>query len=160
MSQFASVKVRILKDINAKAFDELRDRLKAAHSKINVGVPAGKSEADGTPVALIAAVHEFGSPEKGIPERPFLRSTIQANKAKYVQLNRRNLVAVLNGKMTMEQALGQLGVVATGDVQAGIVAGGFAPLKAATIKRKGSSKPLIDTGQLRQSIAWELSNDP
>lgn len=159
MSQFAQVKVKILKDINAKAFDELRARIKADHSKINVGVPVGKSEADGTPVALIAAVHEFGSPQKGIPERPFLRTTIQENRAKYVQLNRRNLVEVLNGKMNVEQALGQLGEVAKGDVQAKIASGGFAPLKEATIKRKGSSKPLIDTGQLRQSIAWELSND-
>jgi phage gpG-like protein len=104
-------------------------------------------------------VHEFGSPERGIPERPFLRTTIQANKGKYVQLNRKNLVAVLNKTMTVEQALGQLGAVAAGDVQAQIASGGFAPLKAATIKRKGSSKPLIDTGQLRQSITWELSND-
>lgn len=159
MSQFAQVKVKILKDINAKAFDELRARIKADHSKINVGVPAGKSEADGTPVALIAAVHEFGSPQKGIPERPFLRTTIQENRDKYVQLNRRNLVAVLNGKMNVEQALGQLGEVAKGDVQAKIASGGFEPLKESTIKRKGSSKPLIDTGQLRQSIAWELSND-
>jgi hypothetical protein len=159
MSQFVQVKVKILKDINAKAFDELRARIKADHSKINVGIPAGKNEADGTPVALIAAVHEFGSPEKGIPERPFLRTTIQENRGKYVQLNRRNLVAVLNGKMTIEQALGQLGDVAKGDVQARIVSGGFAPLKESTIKRKGSSKPLIDTGQMRQSIAWELSND-
>jgi hypothetical protein len=159
MSQFAQVKVKILKDINAKAFDELRARIKADHSKINVGIPAGKNEDDGTPVALIAAVHEFGSPEKGIPERPFLRTTIQENREKYVQLNRRNLVAVLNGKMSVEQALGQLGEVAKGDVQAKIASGGFAPLKAATIKRKGSSKPLIDTGQMRQSIEWELSND-
>jgi phage gpG-like protein len=159
MSQFAKVTVKILKDINAKAFDDLRARLKADHSKINVGVPSGKNEADGTPVALIAAVHEFGSSEMGIPERPFLRTTIQANKGKYVQLNRKNLVAVLNGKMDIEQALGQLGAVAAGDVQAQIASGGFAPLEAATIKRKGSSKPLIDTGQLRQSITWELSND-
>jgi phage gpG-like protein len=159
MSKFAQVRVKIIKDINGKAFDELRARLKAEHSKINVGVPGSQKETDGTPVALIAAVHEFGSPAQGIPERPFLRTTIQENRGKYVQLNRRNLVAVLNGKMTVEQALGQLGEVAKGDVQLHIASGTFAPLKAATIKRKGSMSPLIDTGQLRQSITWEVSND-
>ena len=159
MSQFAKVKFKVIKDINPKAFDQLRDRIKAEHSKINVGIPAGKNEADGTPVALIAAVHEFGSPSNGITERPFLRTTIQENRGKYVQLNRRNLVSVMNGKMPVIQALGQLGAVAASDVQATIARGGFAPLKAATIKRKGSSKPLIDTGQLRQSITWEIASD-
>jgi hypothetical protein len=45
---------------------------------------------------------------------------------------------------------------AAADVQAYMVNGKFAPLKAKTIKRKGSSKPLIDTGQLRQSITYRV----
>lgn len=159
MSQFAQVKVKILKDINGRAFDELRSRIDGLRTKVNVGIPAGKTDPDGTPVALIAAVHEYGAPEKGIPERSFLRSSIHENRDKYVQLNRRNLVAALHGKMNIEQALGQLGEVAAGDVKAKIASGDFASLKPETIKRKGSSKPLIDTGQLRQSVAWEISND-
>ena len=57
-----------------------------------------------------------------------------------------------------EQALGQLGEMTKGDVQTEIRSGDFAPLKPATIKRKGSSRPLIDTGQMVQSIAWELGD--
>lgn len=156
MANYCKVTATIKKDIDFRAFDDLRKRIEAGKHVVRVGVPSGTTEADGTPVALIAAVHEFGSPERGIPERPFLRTTIQANKGKYVQLNRKNLVAVLNKTMTVEQALGQLGEVAKGDVQANIRDGTFKPLEDATIKRKGSKKPLIDTGQLRQSIAWEI----
>ncbi|WP_252715295.1 hypothetical protein [Acinetobacter junii] len=49
-----------------------------------------------------------------------------------------------------------LGMQAAADVQMYMVNGKFAPLKAKTIKRKGSSKPLIDTGQLRQSITYKV----
>ncbi len=125
---------------------------------VNVGVPEGKREEDGTPVAMIAAVHEFGSPSQGIPERPFLRVAVQRNRQKYVRLNRINLVKMLRGQATVDQALGQLGEMAKGDVQTEIRSGDFAPLKPATIKRKGSSRPLIDTGQMVQSIAWELGD--
>lgn len=156
MSRHASVSVKVLKDIDPRALDRLRQRLVGDNRVVNVGVPEGKREEDGTPVAMIAAVHEFGSPSQGIPERPFLRAAVQRNRQKYVRLNRINLVKMLRGQATVDQALGQLGEMAKGDVQTEIRSGDFAPLKQATIKRKGSSRPLIDTGQMVQSIAWEL----
>lgn len=156
MSRHASVSVKVLKDIDPKALDRLRQRLVGDNRVVNVGVPEGKREEDGTPVAMIAAVHEFGSPSQGIPERPFLRVAVQRNRQKYVRLNRINLVKMLRGQATVDQALGQLGEMAKGDVQVEIRNGDFTPLKPATIKRKGSSRPLIDTGQMVQSIAWEL----
>jgi hypothetical protein len=154
----ARVTTRILKDIDKAAIDRLKQRLIQDGRVVNVGVPEGKHEADGTPVAMIAAVHEFGSPSRGIPERPFLRVAVQRNRLTYIRLNRINLVKMLRGQMTADQALGQLGEMAKGDVQTEIRNGDFAPLKPATIRRKGSSKPLIDTGQIVQSIAWELGD--
>lgn len=158
MSRHASVSVKVLKDLDPKALDRLRQRLVGDNRVVNVGVPEGKREEDGTPVAMIAAVHEFGSPSQGIPERSFLRVAVQRNRQKYVRLNRINLVKMLRGQATVDQALGQLGEMAKGDVQTEIRSGDFAPLKPATIKRKGSSRPLIDTGQMVQSIAWELGD--
>lgn len=158
MSRHASVSVKVLKDIDPKALDRLRQRLVGDNRVVNVGVPEGKREEDGTPVAMIAAVHEFGSPSQGIPERPFLRVAVQRNRQKYVRLNRINLVKMLRGQATVEQSLGQLGEMAKGDVQTEIRSGVFTPLKEATKKRKGSDKPLIDTGQMVQSIAWELGD--
>lgn len=158
MSRHASVSVKVLKDIDPKALDRLRQRLVGDNRVVNVGVPEGKREEDGTPVAMIAAVHEFGSPSQGIPERPFLRVAVQRNRQKYVRMNRINLVKMLRGQATVEQALGQLGEMAKGDVQTEIRSGVFTPLKEATKKRKGSSRPLIDTGQMVQSIAWELGD--
>ncbi len=174
MSKPAKITMKIIKDVDMNKFDELKRRINAAAHVVNVGVPSSKREADGTPVAMIAAVHEFGSPAQGIPERPFLTPAIKKNRLKYVRLNRINLVKMLRGQMTAEQALGQLGEMAKGDVQVEIRHGSFAPLKPATIRareRNRSSgynqslrkkaegpidRPLIDTGQLVQSIAWEI----
>lgn len=150
-----TVTTRLIKDVDLRVFDELKRRL-IGERVVKIGFPQGKTEADGTPVALIAATHEFGSPERGIPERSFLRSGMRENQEKYVRLNKVNLVRILRGQLTSDQALGQLGEMAKGDVQQKIRSGDFAPLKQATMDRKGSSKPLIDTGQMVQSVSCEL----
>lgn len=183
MSQPARVSMKILKDIDQGAFDELRRRINAGKHVVRVGVPSGATEADGTALTLVAAVHEFGAPSVGIPERPFLRAAIERNRLNYVRLNRINLVKMLRGQTTVEDALGRLGEMAKGDVQTEIRNGDFVALKPATIaarrRARGDSynnaiqrsvaqkqndggeagpidRPLIDTGQLRQSIAWEI----
>jgi hypothetical protein len=105
-------------------------------------------------LAMIAAVHEFGNPEMGIPERSFLRGGIRHGMPKFKELNETNLRAVVLGKMTIEEAIDQLGVVAAGEVKREFAIGEFKALKQKTIDRKGSSRPLIDSGQLRQSITY------
>lgn len=157
-SKFASASVRILKDVDARVFDELKNRLGADKRVVKVGFPAGKQEADETPVAMVAAVHEFGAPQRGIPERPFLRVAIRKNKDKYHRLNHVNLIKLIKGQTTVDTALSQLGEMAKGDVQQEIRNGDFAPLKPETVKAKGSSKPLIDSGQMVQSVSWELGD--
>lgn len=107
-------------------------------------------------VAQLAAVHEFGSPKRRIPERSFLRSAIDesAETLKRTAVNvARNVAA---GKLTATQAATRLGLVAQAKVQRKIVDGPFAPNAPMTVERKGSSRPLIDTGQLRQSVSFEV----
>lgn len=149
--------VKIIKDFDGKFIDKLKKLASGKGERaVLVGVPASVTENDGTPMALVAAVHEYGVPEKGIPERSFIRTALQKNLARYKALNRANLAKVVAGKLSVEQALGQLGMMAKADIQDNIRSGTFAPLKQATIDSKGSSKPLIDTGNLRQSINYEL----
>lgn len=152
---------RIIKDFNPAAVEEIRRRLMGMGKSptVNVGFPASAGQHDEAEmnVASLAAVHEFGA--GNVPERSFLRVAIRNNREKYVLLNRQNLALIVRGQMGIDQALGQLGELAKSDVQMEITEGDFAPLSAATINRKGSSKPLIDSGQMRQSVAWEYGND-
>lgn len=149
--------IKAIKKPNLKLLDKLTDSIENLQ-RVAVGVPSGKQESDGTPTALVAAVHEYGAPNAGIPERPFLRNTITAHLEEYIRLNRINVVKVIRGQMTMETALGQLGLMAQGHVQKFIRDNPYS-IKESTAKRKGSTKALIDTGQLVQSIAYEVDHD-
>ena len=56
----------------------------------------------------------------------------------------------------------EAGLTATVVINDAFESGGFgewAPLKPETIRRKGSDKILIDTGDLRRSISYEVMND-
>lgn len=103
------------------------------------------------PLVVVAAVHEFGS--ANIPQRSFLSSTYDENKSR-IETMAENVVAGTIKNISTDAAVNQLGNVMQGMIQKKIVNGPFTPLKPATIKRKGSSKPLIDTDRLRQSIRY------
>lgn len=105
------------------------------------------------PLAAIAAIHEFGL--GGMPQRSFLRSAFDENKPMINKMGDRVVNSAIKGIST-ETALNQLGNVVQGMVQKKIVDGPFVPNSPATIKRKKSSRPLIDTGHLRQSIRYVI----
>jgi hypothetical protein len=60
--------------------------------------------------------------------------------------------------MTTAMALGQMGNFLVGAVRKQIRNGHFVPLKPATIRRKGSSKPLIDTGQMMNGVTYVVED--
>jgi hypothetical protein len=120
-----------------------------------VGVPAGLGNyKDGAPIAVIAAVQEFGSADGRIPERSFLRVPLRQNVDAFKKQWRALIPKVVRGELTMHQMMSQIGAKAASVSQEAIEEG-IAPGNAeSTKKRKGSSKPLIDTGALRQSITY------
>ncbi|MCL2829844.1 MAG: hypothetical protein FWD77_03780 [Betaproteobacteria bacterium] len=148
----AKATVRVVRDSDGKYIEMLRKRLVDKGLRIKVGIPGDKQNGEGESLAEIGRRNEFGT--RTTPERPFLRTSVRNNRQKYNALNRKNLKAVLEEKMTVAQALDVLGMTAAADMQSEIANGHFAPLKPATIKRKGSSKPLIDSGQMRQAITF------
>jgi hypothetical protein len=133
---------------------QIRERLQK-NSGVLVGLPAGTgSYEDGAPIAVIAAVQEFGSADGRIPERSFLRVPLRQNAETFQAIWRAQVPKVVDGDMTMHQVMSQLGARAVAVSQEAI-SEGIAPENAeSTKKRKGSSKPLIDTGALRQSITF------
>ena len=105
------------------------------------------------PLAVIAAIHEFGWGD--MPQRSFLRSAYDENLPMIDKMIQRVANGAVFGLGT-NAALNQLGNVVQGMVQRKIVDGPFVPNSPATIKRKKSSRPLIDTGHLRQSIRYVI----
>lgn len=100
--------------------------------------------------AEIAAWQEFGTPD--IPARPFLRAALEANLRRLREIKTRLLQRLYDGHLTPATALAALGEAHEAQVKAKLTAGPWTPNAPSTVARKGSSRPLIDTGQLRASI--------
>lgn len=125
--------------------------------KVVVGVPAVTNDVrdDGLSNATIAAAHEFGVPGH-IPERSFLRSTLGENKGRATGLLIRELKADISQGDFSGRAFAIVGEKLSGEVKRKIQSGINPELDPKTVARKGSSKPLIDTGNLLQSITYEV----
>lgn len=114
--------------------------------------PAEEGEESIT-IADVAAWNEFGT--ERAPSRPFMRQTIKDNKKKITNHANKALKAALNGGGTQE-LLNSIGSYTKGQMQKEIRNGDWEPNAPSTIAKKGSSKPLIDTGRMRKSIVYVI----
>lgn len=112
----------------------------------------------GMSVASIAVVHEFGAPIANIPSRPVMTQTTKKYSGVMGPLKARLLREVYAGRLTTTQALAQMGLYWEGKVKGMFREGDFQELSPATIAAKGSSRPLIDTAQLRNSCTSRVVN--
>ena len=131
--------------------------------KALVGIPSSaESPADdqGRPLGITMAelgyVHEKGSPAKRIPSRPFMYKTRERVQGKYAQYMGHLYQQVVHGKLTPDEALKKVGARYEGDMKKSFTVEYFVPDKPATVAQKHSSRPLIDTGALRQSITSKV----
>jgi phage gpG-like protein len=135
--------------------EALKTRVKTPGT-VDVGIiDAGEHPSGDITVAGIGFVHEFGTAI--IPERSFIRSTIQDKKKELIEFQRKLLKNIIAGKMEVNQALGLIGEFMADAITQKIVAIQTPPNEPATIARKGSSNPLVDTGQLKNSITYEVN---
>jgi hypothetical protein len=107
---------------------------------------------DGTPVAYVATIHEYGAAGQGIPARPTMRPTAADKRTEWAGLMAKGARDALNGKMTSRDALERLTLRAAGDVSKAISALQTPALSPRTIARKGFDKPLVDTGLMLRSV--------
>jgi len=120
-----------------------------------VGILAGED-----PEILERAVkHEFGDRAGGIPERSFIRGTMDKDHKEIVKDGDQFAEAMLLGKMTKRLALEAWGDKLTVKMKEGITTKSLdlAENAQSTIDQKGSDTPLIDTGQMVNSINYEVT---
>ena len=111
----------------------------------------------GQSVIDVAIGSEYGSAKQNRPPRPFMRPAIEENSNAWTELVDGGINAVLNGSATVDQVLNGLGLKVSADIKSAIVNGDFEALKAETIKRKGQSDPLRDTGIMLASVTHEVN---
>jgi hypothetical protein len=131
-------------------------RMVAKPATLRVGFLENAKYPDGTPVAMIAAIQDFGAPGVGIPPRPFFRNMIAAKKDEWPAA----IAALLKAKnLDAEKALLAAGDAIAGQLRQSIIDTNEPPLAPSTVARKGFDKPLIDTGHMLNSVDYEVKTD-
>ena len=89
-----------------------------------------------------------------IPERSFLRTGHDENADRIIKQTERAIGQVLAGKMTVDDMLDLYGQQMATAIKKYIRDLKEPPNHPYTVEQKGSSNPLVDTGQLIESITW------
>jgi phage gpG-like protein len=155
--------------------DNLRAVLKATAKlqaqAVYVGIPgktaARENDAPENPDnnAEIGARMEFGSPAANIPARPFLVPGVKAANRRAVKQLRKCADAALAGHHhEVERHLNEAGLIAAAEVKETITEGIPPELAKATIaarraRGRTGMTPLLDTGQLRNSVTYVIRED-
>ena len=171
--------MKIIRDDNK--IPELIKRLERLESKrIEAGVFAGKKHPDSDiDLADLAKIHEYGvtievTPEMRaylhsiglhlrkdtthirIPERSFIRAGWDNNKADVEKRIERFLPKVMELDIDLDAFLEAVGKEVEGRLKKFMKKLHYPPNSSFTIRRKGSSNPLIDTGALLDSITHKV----
>jgi phage gpG-like protein len=165
----------ITKDLSKEILSTLKD---LSLAKVKLGLPhkTGKTvhevstgemirrgfawDGSGLTMAQLGAVHEFGA--GNVPQRSFIRSAMTTHRDDVMRLLENVLRRGLQNQIVALSAeLDGVGAVGTGYVVEQFNLSGspaWAPLSSYTLARRehGGDKPLWDTGQLVQSITWEV----
>lgn len=113
---------------------------------------------DGTPVAYVASIMEFGYAAKNIPPRLGLRELVKKQTPRWREIAKNGIHAVIKGNASIGQVMEGLGMSAAGDIRKRITSVNSPPLKPSTVIARAekhsnfkglkswSIKPLVDTG--------------
>ena len=136
-------------ELKKRALDIAKGVRKVATMEVRVG---------SSTQSKLLYIHCNGSPANNIPPRNVLQAAANdKNSSKEVRAQMRSavmraLIGDLNGVDAAYEKAGMLAVTAVKS-QFGIIP---PPLKPETIRRKGSSATLIDTGSLMNSIDYQV----
>jgi len=153
--------LRVTKDLSANLLTALKG---IGNRQVLVGIPKSKDARTGEVIgnAYLGAIHEYGSPARNIPARPFLNPGVKDAEKDTVKILRAGAVRALTEMSAgvIDQTLNRVGLNAQATVKKRITGQiGFAPLSESTIKArertgKKGTKALIRTGDLLNSITY------
>lgn len=136
---------------NIELMKLVEEKLKVRNRyNLEIGFFENAKYPNGAYVATIAKYQEYGT--INIPARPFFRNAINSKYQAWLNVYGKSLKNNDNYKLTLSKT----GEVARNDIVKSITSINEPPLKQSTIKAKGSSNPLIDTGLLRRSVSYKV----
>lgn len=144
-----------------RGFDKYKKTIEELNSKqIQVGMFAKV----GDKVLTKAIVNEFGTTKAGkngnitIPERSFIRSTYNRQYKKVAKRFDQIFVSISKGNYNIISRLKLIGLEQESETKKTITDMSTPANAESTIAKKGSSHPLIDTGEMRSKISHQVKN--
>lgn len=141
-----------LRRLDLKAGTEKRIKGALEKKTLKVGFFDTAKYPNGASVAEVATYNEFGTSK--IPPRPFMRHAVDDKKKEWMEFLARNIEAWGD----VHLAFGRLGEKTRNDIIRSIDLLREPPNSPATIARKKSSHPLIDTGFLKSNVTYEVGD--
>lgn len=127
------------------------DKLRAPNfALVGIHESAGMVEDGQMTVATLGAIQHFGNDH--IPPRPWLDKGVEAGTKEIITTVREGIADGLDSRQIIDRA----GNEAVGAVKDYIFDLKDPPNAASTIKRKGSSNPLIDTQNMRNKVTHKV----
>lgn len=154
--------MNVLVKENVEAIKALAEGFRfASKTEVVVGIPesANAAHGDGVTNAGLMYIHENGSPVNHIPPRPVLKmgASDPARLPVIQQKMAEGLKLALQGNPdAATRAYQQAGMEGVNAVKEQFGSATLSPNNPGTVKRKGSSAPLIDTGALRSAITYAV----
>lgn len=152
-------------------FNEVFEKLKKLSGKdVLVGVPQEKTGREvakdlGTRKSMVTNaelmfIHTNGSELLNIPKRPTIEPTIEQNQEAIARKIKKIVLDLLSSSNDNSDAeLEKIGLWIVNKVRAKFGSDELAPNAPSTIRTKGSDRPLIDTGQLRNSVTYVIRRE-
>lgn len=146
-------------DKGVEAFKKRLELLRLRKSYVKAGVLGTKGSRPGQLTnAQLASIHEYGLGTA--PARPFVRPPFVVNKASYLDIIRAGYKAAMrsNDPGSFRRVLALVGQKMAADIRNYVTQGAGVPppLSPRTIAAKGSSRPLVDTGQMIRAVDYEV----
>ena len=164
-------------------FNHIPDIQKELRYIMNHHIEIGVFGEDDSELLMIARVHEFGvdidvtpkmraylhyigvhlsdsTKQVNIPERSFMRAGFDSRQKKIQKQAEKLIADVLMMKTKAKPAMESLGQIMVTQIQDYLTALSSPPNHPATIKNKGSSNPLINSGKLRnEGITYKIRSN-
>lgn len=145
----------MVKDLQRKAKEIARRKVAVGfpHGRLNAPHYESKHGGQGPSIIDVAIQNNFGI---GVPRRDFMTPATEKWQEWCTEFVNAVKAQIIEGKVNVDDLLSQMGMKGADIISEEIIALKEPPNAPETIRRKGSSNPLVDSGDMSKAPTFEL----
>ena len=136
-----------------------RNLMSLNNTSVSNGFPSGGKTSGRYSMEELASVafeNEFGT--STTPKRSFLRSSFDSNLQSTKEAIRKNIILLEKNVIGANSVLTNLGKFSVRQIKQKIRFGRFKKLSPITVRKKGHDVPLLETGQMFNSVQFKIKS--